>query len=503
MNISRRKFLHYAASSGVSMALASCAPRSMGNMNRMMESSPTTVVEAASTPSIDANITPDVVIQLSATMREQQLLSGAKTQMAQYVGTLVQGTSDNLQSFNDSYIGPTIRVQRGQTIRIEFKNLLNQPSTIHWHGQHLPTEMDGHPLHAVAPEQTFIYQFKVQNRAGTYWYHPHPHKAAGAQLYVGLIGLFIVEEPTELTYGLPNGAYDLPLIIQDRTFDSNNQLTYVNNMHQIMTGYFGRKILVNGAIRQTKFVEARAYRLRLVNGSNARTYKLAWQDGTPLTVIASDGGLLAAPIQRDFVLLGAAERIEIWVDFSEFSGAMQDLVALPFTGGNTETVAIQTFEIGKSHSRSLDLPVEFSPLGFDPLPTNLKPDRSFDFYVNHMTPTIDGLDFELNSVRAKETVKLGTTEIWEFTNHINGARGFPHPVHVHGLQFQVLERTGTSPEFAAGYVDDGWKDTVLLMPNERVKVRLKFEDYTGLFLYHCHNMEHEDGGMMRNYKVVA
>ncbi len=151
------------------------------------------------------------------------------------------------------------------------------------------------------------------------------------------------------------------------------------------------------------------------------------------------------------------------------------------------------------------LPAQFAALNWENSADVVNADnpRSFDFFVNHMTPTIDGRQFEMNAVADNEIVKLNTTELWHVTNVGNGGNGFPHPVHIHGNQFQVLKRTGTPSAVAQGYVDEGWKDTVLLMPDETATLLMRFTDHAGMFVYHCHNLEHEDGGMMRNYRIVA
>ena len=195
--------------------------------------------------------------------------------------------------------------------------------------------MDGHPRYAVAQGQSYLYEFKVTNRAGTYWYHPHPHGRTGPQVYGGLAGLFLVSDEEELAAGLPENLYDIPLVIQDRTFDVDNQLVYLSrNRMARMTGFLGDRILVNGKPDFSLPVSTTAYRLRLLNGSNSRIYKLAWQDEQPLPIIATDGGLLEKPVQRRYVFLAPGERIELWADFSDSPlGFETGLVSLPFDPG--------------------------------------------------------------------------------------------------------------------------------------------------------------------------
>ena len=179
-----------------------------------------------------------------------------------------------------------------------------------------------------------IYEFEVKNRAGTYWYHPHPHGQTGHQVYGGMAGLFLVSDEEERAAGLPAGELEIPLVIQDRTFDRENQLVYLpGGMMDRMNGLMGDTILVNGRPEYTLSVATRVYRLRLLNGSNARIYRLAWGDGTPLTVIGTDGGLLKTPVERKSLIMGPGERVDLWADFSRYAtGSTPELVSLPVQG---------------------------------------------------------------------------------------------------------------------------------------------------------------------------
>ena len=276
-----------------------------------------------------------VEINLRAASARFDILPGGQTRVWQYQARLLQGAPASLQTLPDSYLGPILRLRRRQTLRVHFENQINEPTIVHWHGLSLPEEMDGHPRHAIDQGQSYTYEFPILNRAGTYWFHPHPHQRTGPQVYYGLAGLFLVSDEEEDAAGLPTGEYDIPLVIQDRTFDSGNQLVYLpNGMMDQMNGFVGDRILVNGKPDFTLPVKAGVYRLRLLNGSNSRVYKLAWEDGFPLVIIASDGGLLEKPAKRDYVTLGPGERIELWADFSERRvGSDVRLVSLPFSAG--------------------------------------------------------------------------------------------------------------------------------------------------------------------------
>ncbi|MBC8509689.1 MAG: multicopper oxidase domain-containing protein, partial [Chloroflexi bacterium] len=426
-----------------------------------------------------------------------------------------------LQVIPNSYLGPIIRVQSGQKVRIQFTNDLSEPSIIHWHGLHVPEAADGHPRLAIDPGESYTYEFTVADRAGTYWFHPHPHGRTGPQVYNGLAGLFIVSDVEEQALGLPSGDFDIPLVIQDRLFDSDNQLVYGGNgMMDQMMGFLGNRLLINGRADFALPAATRPYRLRLLNGSNSRIYKLAWEDGTPLTVIGSDGGLLERPVEKNAITLAPAQRVEIWADFSGRTvGDQLRLVNLPSAapdGGASYPVLDVQFE--RQEQASETLPAQLSTIsGYSENDAvNRNSPRAFTMAMGMgMLWTINGRTFGMDDVASDEVVKLGDLEMWQFTNQSGGGMGMmggmalPHPMHIHGLQFQIISREMDSSgrsnweTLSDGFVDDGWHDTVLVLPGERVKILLKFEDYEGLYLYHCHNLEHEDMGMMRNYRVEA
>ena len=487
---------------------------------------------------IPTTTTADVEIALQAMRGEVSILPGKATRVWTYQGQVTKGDPASLQTLPGSYLGPILRVRKGQTVRIAFTNNLPEQSIVHWHGLHVPDDMDGHPRHAIGPGQTYVYQFQVLNRAGTYWFHPHPHKITGPQVYKGLAGLFLVSDEEEMAAGLPSGEYDIPLIIQDRTFDANNQLLYLpGGMMDQMMGFLGDRILVNGQPDFVLPVATRPYRLRLLNGSNSRIYKLSWEDGTPLTVIATDGGLLEKPAQRSYVTLAPAERVELWVDFGGRSlGSELRLQSLAFAGAEAGDMGMMMrrspaladgseftvlrVRVAQESEEKQALPARLSTILRYRLEDaiNRETPRDFTITMRRMLWTINGRTFEMDSVAEDEEVRLNTLEVWEFINQPGSmgmgmmssmAEEMAHPMHIHGPQFQVIGRevrpdmTANWETVSAGYVDEGWKDTVLMMPGERVRLLMKFEDFTGLYLYHCHNLEHEDLGLMRNYRVTA
>jgi hypothetical protein len=483
-----------------------------------------------------ASVPVSLAVDLTAGRATLPIFSGAETPVWRYQPSVREGSVESIQVLSNSCLGPIFRVKQGQRVQVRLKNELPDPTIIHWHGLLIPEEMDGHPRYAIAPGESFEYDFQVINRAGMYWFHPHPHQLTAPQVYYGLAGLFIVSDDEETALGLPAGEYDLPLVIQDRTFDLQNEMVYLTNgMMDQMIGFLGDTILVNGAPNAALDVKASAYRLRLLNGSNSRIYKLAWQDSTPMTVIATDGGLLEAPVTRDTITLAPGERVELWADFSGRTGSEMQLVSLPFSGfssggggmmgggsslPNGAPFDILNLKVGEKGVDVLPLPARLSTVARHRMEdaVNKNNPRSFTLAMQGMIHTINGRVFEMDSVARDEIVRLGDLEIWEFSNLEGGAGGMgmgmmnmemPHPMHIHGVQFQVLGRQiargneSTYQELSAGFVDDGWKDTVLVMPSEKVQVLVRFENYAGTFLYHCHNLEHEDAGMMRNYKIES
>ncbi len=510
MTINRRDFLSALGAGGA--MLAGLPPLSLAQTAHRQ------IPGAVASPDFH----PDLEIELVATPGEAPIFPGRATQVWQFKGRVLKGSPAGFQMLPGNMV-PVIRARNGQKLRIHFINELPEESIVHWHGLHIVHEMDGHPMYAIGPKQRFVYEFKVDNRAGTYWFHPHPHGQTGKQVYGGLAGLLLISDDEEQAAGLPKDEFDLAWVIQDRVFSNDNQLIYLQNMMDRMTGALGNRILINGQPDFIQPVATAAYRVRLLNGSNARFYKLAWDDGRPLTVIGSDGGLLERPLQRPYVTLAPAERVELWMDFSDRKiGEQLTLRSLPFNSGmgmmmrggaapNGIDFPVLKVRVDRKISKPHPLPAKLSVIPRYRLENAVNRDapRLFRISMGMMgQATLNGRSFEMTGVTPHETVKLNTLEVWEFANDA-GMMMMAHPMHVHNLQFQVLQRR-VDPRFAAihdslsaGFIDEGWKDVVVVMPGERVRVLMKFTDHAGLYLYHCHILEHEDMGMMRNYLVQA
>jgi FtsP/CotA-like multicopper oxidase with cupredoxin domain len=470
----------------------------------------------------------DVNLRLRAQPDTVPILPGTPSDVWRYKADLTKGPPGTLTPLGESYPGPLIRLRQGQRVRIQLENRLPEDTTVHWHGLHVPPDVDGQPRLPIKPGDDMTVAFDVRDRAGLYWYHPHPHGPDGGrvgfQSYAGLAGPLVIEDDIERALGLPDGEQELILILQDRSFAGDNELTYLDGMGSMMTrmqGFLGDRVLVNGRPPETRDVGTRAYRLRILNGSNARIYKLAWSDGEPVTVIGTDGGLLAKPQRLPYVTLAPAQRVDVWVDLSQAEvgqqlslvseqyrggmmggmGGMMGRSALP-AGARLDLLGLRITERvrdGRSLPQNLD-----SELA-TPSVTAATPIRRFELGMRMMRGfSINGRQFEGATVADDEIVALGDTEIWKFVNDTM----MPHPMHVHGLQFAVIGRQSFSDRrgwsgLDAGLVDAGLHDTVLVLPGERVRVALTFNDFKGLYVYHCHNMEHEDNGMMRYYRVRA
>jgi FtsP/CotA-like multicopper oxidase with cupredoxin domain len=412
------------------------------------------------------------------------------------------GEPTTVWMLGDSYPAETIVARRGERLRIALRNLLDEETIIHWHGQLVPHDMDGHPMDAIATGGEYQYDFEVINRAGTYWYHPHPHGRTGPQVYMGMAGFFIVTDDEEQALDLPRRELDIPLLVQDRRAATSHELVYAPTSTDRLNGFLGDVVLANGTPDAYHEVSADLYRLRVLNGSNARIMKLGFESGKSFHVIGTDGGLLDKPYAVNAVFLGPAERIELLIDFSshavgeslQFSTLAWGFASQPTQQGHP--FPIVRFDVTKPATRSASIPTALSniealdpsmatrtrrwELGHSPIPRG----GHFHWIYNRT--------FDMHRVDA--AVRDGEIEIWELVN----PHDMVHPIHIHGVQFQVLERSGRGPIEPR---DLGWKDTIIVWGGETVRLIMRFAPYRGVFLIHCHNLEHEDDGMMLNFEI--
>ncbi len=411
--------------------------------------------------------------------------------------------------YNGSYLGPTIRVRRGDSVRIDVKNNLAEDTTVHWHGAHVPAVMDGGPHQQVAAGSTWTAEFPIQQQAATLWYHPHLIPTTAEQVYRGLAGMFIIEDKNSDSLPIPQeyGQNDIPLILQERRFGRDGRFTYRPSQPDIMHGFAGNALLANGARKPYLEVGREVIRLRLLNGSNSSVLRIRLDEQQPFLQIASDGGFLENPVEMTAVVLSPGERAELLVDLTRFDDG-ESLSLTAETNAGTAYQALQ-FIVRESvvQGRS-SAPVRSYPdtslrlNSIDPIPAT-EAERTRQFVMSTMGPggrlTINGKTMNMN--RIDERVPLGATEIWQI-EHGRGMMGrmmnVPHSFHVHDGQFQILSINGQPPPAN----EAGWKDTVLLWPGDVVRIIKRFEDYTGIYMYHCHLLEHEDAGMMGQFEVL-
>ena len=495
---------------------------------------PATIRQALGAPA------PDLTLKLVAAPARAAFRSGPETRVLRYTGEVVRGRRDAIRA-STGLLGPTLELRRGERVRIEVINRTGDPTVVHWHGMIVPDAADGHPHQAVRSGDSYSVEFTVRNPAGTYLYHPHTHRITGRQTYFGLAGLIIVREPVERDMGLPAPEHELQLVLQDRRISKDNQLVFKRMMIDDMNGVLGDRVLVNGIDDAAFTVAPRIYRLRIANVSNARIFKLGWSDGRPLRAIASDSGLFSREEgvqERPYVTLFPFERVELLEDFGarrngaeiallsrEFSG-LDDMMGGMMGGGmmgggmmggmmggsmmggmmgpsQGEKLHVARFTVSpgpRASAAKLVLPEEDlrTREGHYELRTQLA--------FRHMRGFLNDRSFDTQDMMAvadDERLPVGKPSVWTFTNDGQGM-AMPHPIHIHGVRFRVIERSaGTVPaDLREGIIDTGYKDTFGIFAGERVRVLIA-PTVPGLFMYHCHNLEHEDGGMMRNCMFQA
>lgn len=448
-------------------------------------------------------------------------LTAAPTRVAHADG------SSTAWTLNGALPSPTLRFRQGDTAEIRLLNELDQPAILHWHGLDVPEAADGHPRLAVGPGEAYAYRFRVKDPPGLYWYHPHTHGRTAEQTYRGMAGLLVVEGDEDEALGLPSGPHELAFILQDRRTGGGDPFAYdsMGMGPDVMMGYLGDAGYANGTREAVVPVDRGAYRLRLLNASNARLLNLGLDTGDPMRLVGTDGGLLPAAAPVDRIMMGTGERADLLVDFSSFSpGSRVTLRSFSFQipgmmgmgmmggpgrgrgggpgrmmggrGGFPQGTEMDfvTFLVGEDEGPPPPRLPERLVAARGPRPTDDSGRRSFRFESMMMQHSINGRSFQMERVDVE--IPLGRTEVWTLIND----SGFAHPVHVHAGQFRVVSRSGGRDALMPW--ERGLKDTVLVLPGERVEIAVRFSEHPGLFLMHCHNLEHEDAGMMANFRVL-
>ena len=310
------------------------------------------------------------------------------------------------------------------------------------------------------------------------WYHPHPHLTIGKQVYNGLAGGFIIRDAEEAALNLPAGKYEVPLVLRDISLDKAGNPIY----NPTGGGFFGKIPLVNGTKDPYLAVDKTVYRFRVLAGSTSRVFKLSLSDGSPFVLIGNDGGLLASSSRQSTIEMSPGERIDVLVDFRLAAPGAR--IMLKDLNAGWDLVEFRVLATSVAYNGAIATSSFIADLG-NPVRTRF---FSFDGMgkINGKVYDMMRIDFE---------VPFGQTELWTFKTNGNG----PHPVHIHGASFQVVSRTG-----GRGQVYDwekGWKDVVLVNDFETVNVLIRFDAYKGVYVMHCHKLEHEDNGMMMNFEV--
>lgn len=431
------------------------------------------------------------------------------------------GSQTETMGINGPILAPTIILNKGQQVTMQVTNLLFDTTTIHWHGMHVAPENDGGPHTIIPPFTIWEPSFEVLDHAATYWYHPHLHHMTNMHVQMGIAGMIIVRDPIEAALNLPRnyGFDDIPLIIQTKGFDNNNQI--------VVETALDTTIMVNSTLKPFVQLPAQIVRLRLLNGSSERMYNLGLTNNLPFHIIATDGGLLNAPVQITRLKLAPGERAEILVDLTGLNGQFIHLMSYgselangiygalqpgmgagqsipnytlnPLNGSNFQVLEIQVIPQYNNPittiptslvqnnpwlegSENATKTLTFSPQAMGPTAIN------GPFLINNTTFNMDVVNY---------SIPLNNTEIWTLQNNTPIA----HPFHIHNVPFYILDINGTPPPAELS----GRKD-VVLVPGGQGTVRFitKFEDFANPdvpYMYHCHMLTHEDGGMMGQFIV--
>lgn len=435
------------------------------------------------------------------------------------------GRTTATYGFSAPYLGPVLVLHKGEDVLVSVENRLDRNTTAHWHGVLASAEVDGGPHIIIKPGETWRPVLKINQPETTAWYHAHPHRNSGRQVYMGLAGMVIIKDGSSARLGLPEtyGVDDLPIILQDRSFDRSGALQYAPFGPRLMAGMRGDTLVVNGVVAPVAKAPAGIVRLRLLNAANARNFDLSFSDNRTLHVIASDGGYLRAPVAMTALTIAPGERFEVLVDFSDGKsvqlttaadsraamgmgpGMMRGMMGMAPGGG---AGFLMRFDVDPSLSARVKTPP--AVLLDDPLPAAggavLRHQISLTMGPGMMggmgmgrggmgmaSPFgINGRVFDMDRIDFKP--KLGSTEIWEVYPSM-----MAHPFHVHGVIFHVLSMGGrlVAPHLAGG------KDTILLDgPAELLMQFTQPATPRTPFMFHCHILEHEDAGMMGQYATT-
>jgi bilirubin oxidase len=431
------------------------------------------------------------------------------------------GINTTTMGVNGNILGPTLIMNKGDEVDIMVNNQLSDTTTIHWHGMHVSAENDGGPHTIILPGESWNPTFEVMDKAGTYWYHPHLHMKTNKHVSMGIAGFVIVRDDEEAALDLPRtyAVDDFPLAIQTKDFDANNQIVVPSNSDDV--------VMVNATIDANLDVPAQVVRFRLLNGTSQRVLNIGLSDNNTFYQIGSDGGLLSSAIALMRLELPPGARAEILIDFSDMQGQSMQLMsyASEFPNGiygatNPGMMAMMTLD---GYNPNPINGTDFNLMQFTVVAQNGNPVTSIpnDLVVVSPIPEasaditrnltfspeaggpnqlnglffINGVSYDMDVINY--SIPLDNIEIWSIVNQ----SGISHPFHIHDVQFFVLDRNGVAPPLS----EQGRKDVILIKPQETVRFITKFEDFANddvPYMYHCHMLVHEDGGMMGQFEVV-
>jgi blue copper oxidase len=422
---------------------------------------------------------------------------------------------------NGNILGPTLLLNKGETVTLNVTNNLETTTTMHWHGLHVASMNDGGPHQIIEEGATWSPQFEVMNNAGTFWYHPHGEAKTDLQVSRGLAGLIIVKDQLEASLELPRtyGVDDFPIIVQTKSFDILNQI-------QIST-QADTSVMVNATVDPYLQIPSQVVRLRLLDGSSERSYLFGFSNNMIFHQIATDGGLLEEPFETTRLRLSPGERAEILVDFSSMQGETVYLMSysseLPNGILGADDVGFGLAEIPGYENNPLN-GIDFNILQLDVAEQTSNPvltipdvlveiqpwaledidvERTFSFQPLSMDMQsmvqgpfgINGYQFDMEVIN--EVVLLNSTELWTLNNQTQVA----HPFHIHDVEFLIVDYNGDNPPPD----QSGFKDVVLVPPMGSISFITKFEDFADPmtpYMFHCHLLHHEDEGMMGSFTVV-
>ena len=396
---------------------------------------------------------------------------------------ILPGLTTPAFTYDGGFTGPTFRTRAGRRTKIRYRNRLDRPINVHLHGAHTPASQDGHPMELIQPGDSRVYDYPNTQQGATLWYHDHSHHTEAEHVYHGLEGFYIIDDATEHRLRLPSGAYDVPILLRDALFDDSGTLVFGGNPAERNVA------LANGKPSPYFQVDARRYRFRLCNGGTERTFNLTLGNDEEMTQIATDGGLLPAPIARKSLRISSAERVEIVIDFGRYPVGTQLVLNDAVLG------PVLRFDVVRSARETSRVPSTLRALPELPKATVTR-DVTLSFDLSGPIPVglVNGKPYDPN--RSDFVIKRGTTEVWNVRN--GDPAGVYHTFHLHLVQFQVLDVNGAPPS-----VDyQGRKDTFWFGSGEVVRFKATFDDYLGKYPFHCHFLEHSSLGMMAQMEIV-